>query len=262
MRHLQAAPLVLVLCEIRFAPVLTIESKVPAIQDKLRMNGFPGFEQREEHTFEINPSVAPKLTSQIRWIFRSLDSETAITLTASSLTLQVEAYTRFEDFLDALRPLVETVADAISPAYHERIGMRYVNAVEAAGDRVTELFRENVLSFSPEELGVDSLLTTQQVVGKTPAGHINVRMSQLEDTPLLPPDLLSLVAPEMARPRAGIHAILDIDGVDLTRGEFDVAQIEERLWNIHDYTERAFWKSTTEKAHKEWGMIGEEADLG
>jgi uncharacterized protein (TIGR04255 family) len=232
-----------------------MESHVPAIQEQLRRSGFPGFEQAVEHQFEFSPAAAPKLTTQNRWLFRRVDATQVVVLSTSSLILQVTEYSQFEDFVEAFEPTIATLADIVAPAYHERIGVRYINAVENAGTRMTELFRETVLSFTAEELGVESLLTAQQVVGKTPRGQIVVRMNQVEDAPLLPPDLINIAIPRLARPRDGVHAILDIDGADTTPGEFAFAPIEERLWEIHNYTERAFWQSTTDVAHKEWGLI-------
>lgn len=253
LRQLKAAPLALVLCEIRFSPVLAMEAHVPAIQEQLRQSGFPGFEQAIEHQFEFGPS-APKLTTQKRWVFRRSDATQVIFLSTSTLSLQVAEYTSFEDFVAALEPVVDALTRIVAPAYHDRIGVRYINAVENAGARMTELFRETVLSFTADELGVESLLTAQQVVGKTAKGQVIVRMNQVENGPLLPPDLVSSAFPGLASTREGVHAILDIDGADTTPGEFGFSEVEDRLWDIHAYTERAFWQSTTDVAHKEWGL--------
>lgn len=253
-RRLRADPLALVLCEVRFSPVLSIESHVPVIQEHLRKSGFPGFDRAVEHQFELVPSGPPRLTTHNRWIFRGVEKGQVVSLSTSAVNLQVVEYTKFEDFLEVLGPVIQSLADTAAPAFHDRIGIRYINAVENAGDRMSDFFHESVLSFSAEDLGVESLLTSQQLIGKTPRGQVVIRMNQVEDAPLLPPDLLGPVFPELARKRQGIHAILDIDGADMTRGRFALDDIEERLWDIHAYTELAFWRSTTDVAHREWGL--------
>lgn len=262
MRRLKSDPLALVLCEIRFAPVLTMGTHVPAIQDLLRRADFPGFEETVEHQFEFGPAGGPKLVTQNRWLFKAADGSKTVTLSTSAVSLQVTQYSHFEHFVEVLEPIIEMLSSLVAPAYHERIGIRYVNSVENAGPRMTELFREAILSFTADELGVDTLLTAQQLVGRTPRGQIMVRMNQVENGPLIPADLALQGFPDLARPRDGIHAILDIDGADTTPGEFTFNAMERRLWDIHEYTERAFWRSTTEVAHKEWGLVAEHGDGG
>jgi uncharacterized protein (TIGR04255 family) len=250
-----------VLCEIRFAPVLTMGTHVPDIQERLRQADYAGFEEAVEHQFEFGPAAGPKLVTQNRWLFKRADGTKTVTLSTSAVSLQVTQYSQFEDFVEALEPIVEMLSTLVAPAYHERIGLRYVNSVENAGARMTELFREAILSFTSDDLGVDTLLTAQQLVGRTARGQIIVRMNQVENGPLVPPDLLLPGFPDLARPREGVHAILDIDGADTTPGVFSFAAMEERLWDIHAYTERAFWRSTTDVAHKEWGLITENGEV-
>jgi uncharacterized protein (TIGR04255 family) len=257
-RRLTRAPLVMVLCEVRFSPVLTMESHVPTIQDALRRCGFPGFERAVMQQIEFAPDGPPRFSADQRWFFRSKGRTRVASLSTSAVTLQATDYSQFESFLSSLELVLKSVQTVVQPAYYERIGLRYVNAIEDAGDSITRLFRENVLSFSADELGVTSLLTAQHVIGNTPNGQIVLRMNQVEDKPLLPLDLVSPEFPELSRPRNGVHAILDIDGSDTQSGDFLVEDLEARLWGIHEYTERGFWKSTTAAAHEEWGLVSDD----
>jgi uncharacterized protein (TIGR04255 family) len=248
----------MVLCDVRFSPVLTMENHIAAIQDVLRRTGYPGYDRAAMQQLEFLTDGPPKFSTDMRWFFRSKDRKRVASLSTSSVTLQVTDYSQFEFFLAALEPVISAVQDTVQPAFHERVGLRYVNAVENAGRNLDRLFRETVLSFTAEELGVSSLLTAQQAIGTTESGQIVLRMNQVENTPLLPLDLISQEFPELSRPREGVHALLDIDGSTTEHGEFSFRDIEARLWSIHDYTERGFWKSTTSTAHKEWGLVDDD----
>jgi uncharacterized protein (TIGR04255 family) len=257
-RRLTNAPLVMVLCDVRFSPVLTLESHIADIQDSLRRNGYPGYERAAMQQLEFVVDGPPKFSTDTRWNFRSRDRKRVASLSTSSVTLQVTDYSDFESFLVDAETVIKTVQEIVQPALHERIGLRYVNAIENAGRDLARLFRETVLSFTAEELGVSSLLTAQHVIGKTDRGQVVLRMNQVENMPLLPLDLLSPEFPDLSRPRQGIHALLDIDGSDTETDEFAFDNIEERLWAIHEYTARGFWKSTTPSAHGEWGLVEDE----
>lgn len=237
-----------------------METLVPRIQEHLRANGFPFFEELTEHTLSLGPAASPKLETQTRWLFQDKDRTNAITLTTSALTLQVTNYSQFEEFLDLLRPILELTEQLVAPGYYSRLGLRYVNSIENIGEEVRQYFRDNVLSFRPEDLAVESILATHQVTGRIAAKQINIRMLQVENTPLLPADLIGPAFPELAEPRPGLHAILDIDGTDSSAGDFSPPEIEANLWAIHEYTERAFWEATTPEAHENWGLKCEEME--
>jgi uncharacterized protein (TIGR04255 family) len=125
---------------------------------------------------------------------------------------------------------------------------------------MSDFFNESVLSFSAEDLGVKSLLSNQQVLAETERGHLLIRMNQVQNAPLLPPDLNAPEFASLTAPRGGIHAILDIDSSDEGRGDFTFSALEERLWAVHKHASSAFWKSVTEKATTLWGMDGGTSD--
>lgn len=255
-RHLalKQSPLIVALCQIRFAPVLTMDKFIPEIQDKLRRRGYPGYDQAAVHEIQINEN-GPSFQESLRWVFSSRDRTKFLVLTNSSIALETTAYSAFEDFLQDLVPGVEVIDEVVNPTFAQRIGLRYVDAVPNVGDAVSDFFKEKVLSFSPEELGVEALLSSQQVVARTEVGHLVIRMNQVENAPLLPPDLQSPELSELGSVQQGVHAILDIDASDERDCPFGMDSFEDRLWVIHDYASKAFWQSITEHAKAEWQVV-------
>ena len=242
----------LVLCEIRFSPVLAIDRHVTAIQDRLRNNGFPDYSVATQQQIQFGAEGGVQLQPSLRWSFASADKKRVMTLTTSSIALQVTDYQTFEDFQEPLRLVVDVLSREVQPSYADRIGLRYVDAVVDVGSDLTEIFTEAV---SPEELGVESLLSSQQILARSAVGQLLIRMNQVENTPILPPDLLTPDFPQLAAVKPGIHAILDIDSSDESRTAFNFDVIEPRLWAVHGPASAAFWKSVRPAAMEKWGLV-------
>ena len=253
--HLEHSPLVLVLCEIRFSPVLAIDRHVTAIQDRLRNNGFPDYSVATQQQIQFGTEGGVQVQPSLRWSFASADKKRVMTLTTSSIALQVTDYQTFEDFQEPLRLVVDVLSREVQPSYADRIGLRYVDAVVDVGSDLTEVFTEAVTTFSPEELGVESLLSSQQILARSAVGQLLIRMNQVENTPILPPDLLTPDFPQLAAAKPGIHAILDIDSSDESRTAFNFDVIEPRLWAVHEPASTAFWKSVRPAALEKWGHV-------
>src|SRR5690349_15320447 len=99
-KKLTRSPLVLVLCEVKFAPVLSMSEYVPAIQNKLRRSGFPGFEVAQIQNIEFtSPTVPPKISALSRWSFQSSDGNSSVILTTESFAIQTTVYDDFESFI-------------------------------------------------------------------------------------------------------------------------------------------------------------------
>lgn len=256
-RRLERSPLIVALTEIRFAPVLSMSSHISSIQERLRKSGFPGFEESSVQQFELAPNGEPTLRTNTRWVFLSADSSNAITLTTGGVSVQTTAYSDFENFLKLVETAITTLAAVVEPSFAGRVGLRYVDALRDVGNDISAYFSDTVLTFTAEDLGVQSLMVNQYVLGKTSQGHLQIRLSQVEDSPLLPPDLHSPELEALSSPVQGVHAILDIDSSDESRADFTWESVEGRLWAVHAFAGDAFWKSVTEEARTEWGERGE-----
>jgi uncharacterized protein (TIGR04255 family) len=252
-RRLLEAPLILVLSEVRFAPVLHISSFVPDLQERLRGTGFPGYEAGTVQQLQISAS-GPQLTAENRWIFSSRDRTRFVVLGSGSVALQVTSYGVFEEFLQTLEPVIRAVQEIVRPEYASRVGLRYVNAASLAEHRLEDLFQDSVLSFRASELAVDSLSYNQQIIGNFDGGQIVIKTSQTKSGSPLPAELASPELAHIVESMKGDWAILDLDGSLVETREFSYEELEAALWKIHSYTERGFWSSTTKLAHEVWKL--------
>lgn len=253
-RKLANSPLIVVLTEIRFAPILTMGNLIPEIQEALRRRGFPGFASSIMQQFQLSLAGGePTLQTASRWVFTSKDGAQTITLTTEGVSLQTTAYDDFEGFLAHVSNAVSVIAAVAEPSFADRVGLRYVDAIPNVGDEMSRFFNETVLTFSAADLEVESLLSSQHIIATTDVGHLQIRLNQVQNAPLLPPDLNSPELAAVGSPRTGVHAILDIDSADERRTDFDWAVLEARLWGVHKHAGTAFWKSITAEARKVWG---------
>lgn len=113
-----------VICQLRFPPILTIETELPAaFQDKIRER-FPRYEQREE-----NLPGASGIEKQKNHSFISADGSYKLSLTKNFIALSTMRYTSWEDFAGWLDEPLGQFISVYKPAYFERIGLRYLNGI-------------------------------------------------------------------------------------------------------------------------------------
>lgn len=150
-----------VICQLRFPEILSIEAKLPAdFQDAIR-GEFPGYSSRKEQP-------APKLAGApgqmnlekpqpvTNYQFVSGDGVWRVNLTRNFLSLACTRYTCWEDFAGQLDKPLAAFIRIYQPAWFERIGLRYVNAVsrknlDLEGISFRELFHDRYLGIMADE---------------------------------------------------------------------------------------------------------------
>lgn len=217
-------PLVRVLAQVRFAPVLAVasESFVGPFQQALAERypiGSSGIE------FAINipaPAEGPPTGEPTRlWRFATVDESSRVTLATSFVAFETDRYEGHTKFLAALSHVLDAVDEHIKPVQAQRTGIRYVQQLAAAEDlgRLSDFFRTELLGVvaAPEAAEHLDLCLTQarNVVdgvtlaarwGKLPAG----------------------MATDIVQPVDEPSWLFDIDVFDEERSPFDAEELAER----------------------------------
>ena len=128
-------PVLETVCQFRFPPILSIEAELPVkFQDAIR-EVFPRYEARKEQPapkVTAVPGQPPKveqLPAVTNHSFLTADGVWRINLTKDFVALTTQKYTHWEDFARMLdRPLGQFI-QLYKPAFFDRVGLRYVNAV-------------------------------------------------------------------------------------------------------------------------------------
>ena len=124
-----------VVCQLRFPTILAIGAKDPVdFQDAIRRT-FPRYAQRQE---QLPPKVVnvpgqpPRVEAQkpvTNHQFVTADGLYRINLTQNFISLSCGKYTCWEDFARMMDKPLASFIETYTPAYFERVGLRYLNAI-------------------------------------------------------------------------------------------------------------------------------------
>lgn len=135
-----ANPLVEVICQLRFPPILRIDSEVPsAFQERIR-NQYPVLRERTD-----GPPVPSGLPSQIADLLRaslaarnrtvgydflSSDGIWTVGLTREFLSLGTARYEKWETFREQLAGPFQALIETYRPSFFTRVGLRYQDLIQ------------------------------------------------------------------------------------------------------------------------------------
>ena len=202
---LPQTPLVRVIAQVRFPPVLAIRNpdKVAVLQEELR-GTYPNLNQEQVHRIELTGGQTPNVQQSFIWRLadREKDALWRVSLGVDFVALETSSYGSRNDFLDRLRTVVSAVEQAFKPASASRLGLRYIDRLtDEAVDRVGELIHPEVLGIiqpprNPHPAfgkSVIHLITEAQFLAEDSA-CIHGRWGQLSANATYDPDALEPVA--------------------------------------------------------------------
>lgn len=244
-------PLVEVICQLRFPPILSIDAKAPAdFQDTVREN-FPRYQLNVEKV-----QRAGQVEEVRNHSFISEDGTYKLSLTKSFIALSTMRYTGWEDFAGTLDEPLGQFIQVYRPAYFERVGLRYVNAVnrkklELDGRRWNDLFQPQYLGPLDDD-AVDEekvtkcaveleMMRTEKIGLKLHAGP-----GRINRTVRTPGGVQTLQDPET-------HFIFDQDLY--VRGNLKLPAVAESLSALHEEADRLFSDAITDALHEAMGPV-------
>jgi uncharacterized protein (TIGR04255 family) len=162
-------PLEEVICQLRFPPILKIESDLPAEFQEAIRDIFPDFSEVSELKFDIPApvveSVPPEVLKQFinippvkRYDFSSDDGKWKVSLTRSFLALTTTAYLKWEAFREKLQRPLEALTRIYNPHQFTRIGLRYIDVIDKAKFGLDHLPWNRLLKTQ-----ISSLLTDSEI---------------------------------------------------------------------------------------------------
>ncbi len=243
---LSRQPLVLVLCQVRFSPILQIDKFIPDIQESFRQFGFPFQRVGRVQLFNLGPgATAPvQVSEQDRWEYRTRDETWSVLVASDNVVLQSTAYDRFEIFAEQLQHAVSTVlsvTDHDRLGVIQRIGLRYIDVIRPRQDEDFRAYlraglhglEDTVYVAGTHHLLLHSAGLTR--VGTGLHGNMNVRISQNRKGELLPPDLVA-GAPSFSFQVLPNELLTLIDIDHSIEGKFDpdTEWIVHRTFEMHD----------------------------
>lgn len=127
-----------VICQLRFPPILKINSEPPAeFQERVRAN-YPLLKERGSTggAIALPPEIVkllgqevPMSVGNIVYDFISADELWQISLSRDFIALTAKQYQRWEGFRDRLLSAMQHFQEIYAPAFYSRIGLRYRNII-------------------------------------------------------------------------------------------------------------------------------------
>ena len=259
-KKLNNAPVYFALIQVRFNPVLALESYAAQIQESFRRNRFPDYQKVVTSTFNINttrpiqdaPEQMP-LEHSTRHIFSNKSGNSSFILDMGSLSFQTTNYDVFDVFSTQFLEGLDAVNKAVGLDYSERIGTRYLNAVfPKEGKTISDYLTPEILGLSEKIKGVHKH-SFSETAARIEDTDIVARVFRSNTGGIsFPPDLQPTTPDEKFRNLDGPNAIIDIDSFKIGREDFDLNTIKNHMEDIHDKLEAVFKIIATEKAYEEW----------
>lgn len=147
------APLVEVICQVRFPVDLRIDTTPPAdFQQRIRKH-FPILTQQNRAVLQSMPegfakaleAVLPAVSSAA-WQFATEDGSHALELVKDNLTFVSRAYRRWEDFRELFGVALSAFRSIYDPPFFTRVGLRYRDLIQRSKIGLSEAKWSELLS--------------------------------------------------------------------------------------------------------------------
>lgn len=237
-------PLVQVTCQLRFPPILRVEAPPVDFQERVRKH-FPLLERPVNFSLpqQLPAEVLQAITSQMGfpgWRFLTEDRQTTIALSSESLVLTTTAYSRWEEFLNHLRPALAGLIAIYAPGYFSRVSLRYQDFIQR------------------EKIGLDgvpwSSLLRRELLGEAAIPEIEQNLEQSSRLLRLrmPGDggvfvLQHALAKPADNSQGPVGYIIDLDFAATAKTEVPYA--EAALTKLHAHVRNAFRWCITDRLH-------------
>lgn len=233
LEHLPGSPLALALAQVRFLPLPAIDSPTHIMDFQNAVSAdYELLAQQvvQQFMISIGPAAAqaPNVSAPGNvWQFASRDERWKLALSQTSIAIETDAYTTFDEFRAELERVLTVVNEHFAIGRTTRLGLRYVN--EIADERLLES-GGLLYFFTPEFLPAGGELSDSVA-----ASYSEVRFDQ-EDGSLVIRN--GLVQPG--------KYLLDFDYYNETEGDFNVQKLVETVSNYHDVIDSVFARAITE----------------
>lgn len=241
-------PIVEVVCQVRFPPILRISKEEPAEFQELIRGRFPQLDIRQEMKLTLpaagNPN-APTADFQPRnYRFVTDDGQTTVSLTSSFYALSSKGYTHWHDFVEDLQLVHKSFVQTYEPAHATRVGLRYINHLDQSNTGLAEraellgLLRPEISQTLTGPVWEDAIELATRMTFNDAKVALNARYAYEE-------------------PDGQAMFVLDFDCFEEDRLPMD--EVIGRCDTFHAIIYRAFrWYVTVESLEK-FGIIREEA---
>ena len=247
-------PLVQVSCQLRFPRILSINEKAPVdFQERIRKT-YPVYNEAIEYQQQliIGPGTnpLPKIIQNEQnknYSFMSGDGVWRVNLTNTFLLLSTSRYERWEDFRSRLQEPLDALKTEYSPAFFERVGLRYVDAVTRSvqGFDIETPWTELIMPFALGFLSNSDVAADVKGYSATSEVDLgNNAMARIITS-------TGFVGNVMFQPDSELSFIVDSDLFFNVKKDLD--ELDDSLDFLHEHAGKLIRNIITDKLHQAMG---------
>jgi uncharacterized protein (TIGR04255 family) len=244
------APLVRVIGQVRFPPILSIErdQSLAPFQEAIRQN-YPILRRENVRELTMGPAGASLAEAPVVWRFTDGQDNWRVSLARDFIALETNAYTSRRDFIERLQEAIEALDSEFSPQFMDRLGMRYIDRVQGARDSdFKSLVRPEMLGLGVGPMSDHALHIITDAMFKLNGAHLRTKWGRLPPKATFDPTALEPIDEECW--------VLDLDMFTTERTDFDPAEIVK---TAESFAERVYaffrWSVTDEFLRRFGGEI-------
>lgn len=215
---LKPAPLVRVIAQVRFPPILSIAERsfVGHFQEAIREK-YPILQPEQTQGLIFGPQGLIQTEPQVIWRFADADGNWRVSLASDFISLETVAYSSRSDFLERLENVLLAVDKHIKPQIVERFGLRYINRLVSQEMKdISKLVRPEIAGILATELGENVHQTINESLFNLPEGQEQI----IARWGLLPAN--ATIDPAAVEPVTEPSWVLDLDMSLSTQRPFSV----------------------------------------
>ena len=249
---LENPPLAIVLAQVRFAPILSIQedSFVGPFQAALH-DAFTV--AASELELGVDLSQNPPAVQQSRvWRFSTADGASRVSLGSTFVAFETRNYEGHEAFFEMLRLTLTALAHHIKPSQVQRTGVRYVQRLADPQDlkEIDTLFVPSVVGLAASQAKENLDLVLSQSRHSLDGATLAARWG------IIPPG----ISPEVIEALDVPSWVFDIDVFDEDLSSFDAPELVDRLFRYSRFGYRFFRWSVTKRFLERFGADPHDLD--
>lgn len=225
---LSRAPLVKVLCQVRFTRVLKIHDPdfIAEFHERLRRQ-YPILDDEHLTNITVGPT-GPETSHLKRWKLSDANNAWRVYLASDFVTVETDKYLSRADFVERLRAVLVALDETVEPSFVTRIGVRYVDRIEAPElEQITALVRDELIGATTGALR-GGLQSSMSAIGcNVKEGDATIRWGWAPKETSHDPNIMP--------PVGGQSWMLDIDvykSFAQAEGQFDGNQLSDKARDL------------------------------
>ena len=231
--QLPSAPLALVIVQVRFPPILSIEKRdfVASFQEAIRAR-YPILRAEQTRGVLLGGQGSVPMPPSVTWRFSGIEEKWRVSLATDFVAIETTAYERRSDLLARLEEVIRALEAHVAPKTVDRLGVRYIDRITgAAVDEIGTLVRGEVLGVTGTVVSRHANHSLSEALFSLPDQRAQLRARW----GLLPPN--ATVDPSAIEPIDKPSWILDLDMFSSEARAFAPSSI---LSDARAYAERTY----------------------